>query len=97
VAANVLPSPATSGSVTGHRFSQGHTSRSVVSLGCETLSVSQISASLRFRWLTAPSMVDEIMQAQLLTAGETYPTQEVLSASRSCQLPQSRSERPSMP
>ena len=67
MAANVLPSPATSGSVTGHRFSQGHTSRSVVSLGCETLSVSQISASLRFRWLTAPSMVDEIMQAQLLT------------------------------
>jgi hypothetical protein len=38
-----------------------------VSLGCETLPLSQISASLRFRWLTAPSMVDEIMQAQLLT------------------------------
>ena len=29
--------------------------------------MSQISASLRFRWLTALSMVDEIMKAQLLT------------------------------
>ena len=29
--------------------------------------MSQISGSLRFHWLTAPSMVDEVMQAQLLT------------------------------
>ena len=53
--------------VTGHRYSAGHTRRCVVSLGCEPLPVSQISASLRLRWLTAPSMVDEVMQAQLLT------------------------------